>query len=310
MQGTQAPVQVPALTKRVAARCEEEMKRRLQPLAVPVAVAVALSLGAFLLPSPGAAAPAASADLKVTKTDAPDPVAENGQLTYTIRVENLGPGPATGVTATDRIPNDVDVVSVSGPGGCTTQAGRLVCPLDSLAPVGVDYGGSAATVTIVVGPRRTGTLRNTVTVRGDQHDPAKGNNRAVATTTVLAPPTCRGRPATVSGSFGDDVLYGTSGPDVIVALAGNDRIVSRAGRDLICAGAGSDRVRAGSAADHVLAGPGRDRVIGGGGPDVLRGAAGNDVLFGNRGADRLRGGRGFDRCRGGPGADSVRGCER
>lgn len=272
--------------------------------------ALAVVLGAFVLASPGSAAQPGRADLKVTKTDAPDPVAVNGHLTYTISVENLGPSPASGVTATDRLPNGVDVVSVAGPRGCTTQAARLVCPLDSMAPVGVDYGGSAATITVVVVPRRPGTIHNTVTVRSDQHDPDRGNNRATTTTTVLPAPTCRGRPATVSGSFGNDVLYGTNGPDVIVALSGDDRIVSRAGRDLICAGTGNDRVRAGSAADHVFAGPGRDRVFGQRGPDVLRGSRGSDFLFGGPGADRLYGGRGFDRCRGGPGADTIRGCER
>lgn len=259
----------------------------------------------------GSAARPGSADLRVVKSDSPDPVALNGQLTYTIGVENHGPDPATGVTVVDRLPRSVGLVSVSGPpSACAAHAGKLICPLGTLAPVGVDYGGDQATIRIVVTPRRTGTIRNHVNVRADQRDPSRGDNRAVAATTVLAAPRCRGRSATVTGSPGADILLGTSGPDVIVALGGRDRIFARAGRDLVCAGVGRDRVRAGTAADRVFAGPGRDRVLGQGGPDVLRGSRGNDVLKGGRNADRLRGGRGFDRCRGGQGADSIRGCER
>jgi uncharacterized repeat protein (TIGR01451 family) len=271
----------------------------------------ALLLAAFVFASVGSAAQPGTANLKVTKTDSPEPVRVGESLTYTIGVENLGPSPATGVTVTDNLAKGVDLVSASGPaGGCAVQGGKVTCAVGSLNPVGVNYGGAPATVTIVVVPRRAGTLRNTATVKGDQKDPAGGNNKATATTRVLAAPLCRGVTATISGTAGDDVLVGTGGPDVILALGGNDRIVSRSGRDLVCAGSGADRVGAGSAADRVFGGAGPDRLLGRGGPDLLEGSAGNDVLEGGRGADRLRGGRGFDRCLGGPGLDSTRGCER
>ncbi|HEU4706014.1 MAG TPA: hypothetical protein VFS64_02370 [Solirubrobacterales bacterium] len=268
-------------------------------------------LTAFVFAGPGAAAPQGSADLKITKSDSPDPIHVGSSLTYTIGVENLGPSPATGVTATDNLPKNVDLVSASGPSGsCPVQGGKVTCPIGSLDPVGVKYGGAQVTATIVVVPRSTGTITNTATVKGDQKDPVGTNNKATATTRVLGAPTCRGVPATIVGTAGDDELLGTTGPDVIVALGGNDRIVSRAGQDLICAGAGDDYIAAGSAADKVFAGAGRDRLLGRGGPDLLKGSGGNDVLKGGRGADRLRGGQGVDLCRGGPGADSIRGCER
>ncbi|MDQ2630428.1 MAG: hypothetical protein M3Y75_05570 [Actinomycetota bacterium] len=271
----------------------------------------ALLLAVFVFASVVSAAQPGSANLKVTKTDSPDPVRVGSNLTYTIGVENLGPNPATGVTVTDNLPRGVDLVSATGPAGnCAVQGEKVTCAIGSLNPVGVNYGGAPATVTIVVVPRRAGTIRNTATVKGDQKDPANGNNRATASTRVLAAPRCRGVAANVSGTAGDDVLLGTPGPDVIVAFGGADRIVSRSGRDLICAGGGADYVAAGSAADLVFAGAGPDRLLGRGGPDLLKGSVGNDVLKGNRGADRLRGGRGFDRCRGGAGLDSTRGCER
>ncbi|HEU5251836.1 MAG TPA: hypothetical protein VFU16_00740 [Solirubrobacterales bacterium] len=276
--------------------------------ALPAAL---LLLAVCVFATTGAAAPAGTANLKVTKADSPDPVRVGSQLTYTIGVENFGPVPATGVTVTDNLPRTVDLVSAAGPGGsCAVQGGKVTCAFGALDPVGVNYGGAQATATIVVVPRAAGTIRNTATVKGDQKDPVKGNNRATASTRVLGAPTCRGVPATVTGTPGSDTLLGTTGPDVIVALGGADRVVSRAGRDLICAGGGADAVGAGTAADRVFGGAGPDRLLGRGGPDLLKGSAGNDVLKGGGGADRLRGGRGFDRCRGGAGLDSERGCER
>src|SRR4051812_15572614 len=47
---------------------------------------------------------------------------------------------------------------------------------------------------------------------------------------------CRGVPATIVGTPGDDVIQGTSGDDVIVAGAGNDFISGNGGDDLICGG--------------------------------------------------------------------------
>ncbi len=276
---------------------------------------IVLPIAALLLASvfanAGSAAPSGSANLKITKSDSPDPVRVGSSLTYAIGVENLGPSPATGVAVTDNLPKGVDLVSATGPSGaCGVQGGKVTCNVGSLDPVGVNYGGAQVTVTIVVVPREAGTIRNTATVKGDQKDPVNGNNKATASTRVLGAATCRGVAATVTGTAGDDVLLGTPGPDVIVGFGGSDSIVSRAGRDLICAGAGADTVGAGTAADRVFAGAGPDRLLGRGGPDLLKGSAGNDVIKGGGGADRLRGGRGTDRCRGGAGADSVRGCER
>jgi uncharacterized repeat protein (TIGR01451 family) len=280
------------------------LARRVGPLA-------ALGIASFALAGVASAAPSGSSDLRITKADNPDPVRVGAQLTYTIGIENRGPDPASGVTVTDNLPKDVDLVSAMGPGGpCAAKGGKVVCSIGALAPVGVNYGGAPASVTVVVVPRKAGTIRNTATVKGDQKDRVPGNDKATATTRVIAAASCRGLTANVVGTGGDDVLVGTPGPDVIAALGGSDSIVSLSGRDLICAGAGRDRAGAGSAADRVFGGAGSDTLLGRGGPDVLRGSAGNDVLRGGRGSDRLRGGSGFDRCRGGAGADSLRGCER
>jgi uncharacterized repeat protein (TIGR01451 family) len=271
--------------------------------------AALVAIGAFVLATSGAAAPPASTDLGITKTDNPDPVTVGSTLTYTIGVENHGPLAATGVTVTDALPKGLDFVSaVASAGTCAQQNRRVTCGLGSIPFGGVDYSG-AATVTITVIPRQAGTITNTASVKGAQKDPVSVNNSASATTRVLGAPTCRGIPATVVGTPGDDVLTGTSEPDVVVAFGGSDTIRTGAGRDLICAGAGNDRVIGGSASDRIFGSAGGDHLLGRGGPDVIKAGRGNDLLKGGRGNDRLRGGAGFDRCVGGPGRDSIRGCE-
>jgi Ca2+-binding RTX toxin-like protein len=96
---------------------------------------------------------------------------------------------------------------------------------------------------------------------------------------------CKGQPATVTGTSGNDTLAGTSGKDVIAGLGGNDTISAKGGNDVVCAGGGNDKAN------------------GGGGNDRLQGQAGNDRLKGAGGKDNLRGGGGTDRCNGGPGTD-------
>ncbi len=259
----------------------------------------------------GAAAPSGSSDLRIVKADSPDPVNVGSTLTYTIQVQNIGPDAATGVTVTDQLPKGVDFVSAAATSGqCARKGRKVTCDLGGLGAPTIDYG-SPPIVTVSVIPRKVGTIANTASVKGAQKDPVKSNNKATATTRVIGPPaTCRGVPATIVGTTGDDTIAGTGSRDVIAALGGNDTIASLAGRDLVCAGSGDDYIGAGRAADRVFGGAGGDRLLGRGGPDLLRGNGGDDVLRGNRGADRLRGGSGSDRCRGGSGADSIRGCER
>jgi len=277
---------------------------------VSAAGAALLAAIAIVGPGAGVAAPG-SADLRIAKADSPDPVVAGSTLTYSVEVDNRGPNAATGVTVVDRIPQGVDLVSATVPGGqCSAQGRKVTCVLGEV-PVATGTYATARTVTIAVVPRRVGTITNTATVRGGEKDPVDANNKATATTRVVGPgATCRGVPATLVGTRGDDVLVGSAAPDVIVAFAGNDSVFAFSGRDLVCAGSGRDHVGGGTAADRVFGGAGADRLLGRGGPDLLRGSAGRDLLRGNRGSDRLRGGSGADRCSGGPGRDSVRGCER
>jgi RTX calcium-binding nonapeptide repeat (4 copies) len=90
-------------------------------------------------------------------------------------------------------------------------------------------------------------------------------------------PTCKGKPATIVGTGGNDVRTGTSDKDVMVGLGGNDKLSGLAGNDLICGGAGKDTLKGGK---------GNDKLYGGAGKDTLRGGAGKDKLKGGPGKDR------------------------
>ena len=123
--------------------------------------------------------PAASADLSVRKRDQRDPVRPGARLGYAVKVTNLGPDQATGVTVTDKLPTGVRLLSVRPNQGSCHRAGRmLTCELGSLA------AGEYASVSIIVRPRVPGLLRNTVEVTANEADPNAGNNQDVEITRV------------------------------------------------------------------------------------------------------------------------------
>jgi uncharacterized repeat protein (TIGR01451 family) len=306
-----------------------EKRPVIHPTAAVLAAAAFLALCAFVATSSQhAAAAVASADLRIAKSDSPDPVSAGLPLTYSIQVRNAGPDVATDVVVTDVLPRGVTFLAAQPVQGKCSVAGRNVtCRLGTIADedgpaykaAGPAYVPTSATITItVLAPRRAGRISNTATVTSGVGDPRTGNNSATAITRVVKPRvpkptpkkpvTCHGRAATLVGTAGADFLAGTTGRDVIVARNGNDRIFSSAGNDLICAGRGADLVKSGGRPDRVLAGPGADRVFGRGGGDVLRGGSGRDRLRGGRGADLLGGGSGADRCFGGPGGDTLSSC--
>jgi hypothetical protein len=114
----------------------------------------------------------------------------------------------------------------------------------------------------------------------------------IAPPPLVPPPTCKGKPATVVGTPGTDILAGTGGADVIAALGGSDSVKALGGRDLVCGGDGNDKINGGG---------GRDRLFGEAGKDRLKGAGGND---------KLNGGPNKDTCVGGPGKDKAARCEK
>jgi uncharacterized repeat protein (TIGR01451 family) len=272
--------------------------------------AAAILLGAGHPPGRAGAAAPDPADLSLTKTDSPDPVKTGAVLTYTLRVHNAGPDPATNTVVTDNLPGGVTFVSASA--SCNAAGGKVVCHLPGAVSTTVDR---VISIKVSV-KKKKGELSNTASVASEVIDPVPGNNLDTEVTTIAKPPkppkrpTCAGVKATIVGTPGPDSLVGTAGDDVIRAFGGDDSVFGLGGGDLICAGAGSDFVKGGKGNDLVRGGSGSDRIRGRSGDDSLFGRRGRDRLRGNRGDDLLAGGRGFDRCRGGRGLDTKRSCER
>ena len=89
---------------------------------------------ALALPAGVPAGAAEQADLTLTNSDSPDPVATGATLTYTIAVTNKGPAAAPDVAMTDNLPGGATVVSASPSAGtCNPNAHKVVCRLDTLA---------------------------------------------------------------------------------------------------------------------------------------------------------------------------------
>lgn len=131
------------------------------------------------------AAPPPSADVSITLTDAPDPVASGERLTYTVTLTNAGPDGADAVSVSDALPAGTSFVSATpSQGSCSPAAGTASCSLGALP------NGGSATITIVVDvTAEVGvTLSNVVTVNASTADPDLSNNSVIEQTQVVAPP--------------------------------------------------------------------------------------------------------------------------
>jgi Ca2+-binding RTX toxin-like protein len=93
-----------------------------------------------------------------------------------------------------------------------------------------------------------------------------------------SPLLCAGRPATVVGTDGDDVIDGTPGDDVIVGLAGVDLIHGLGGDDLICGGLGADTIHGDAGNDTIIGDDANDFLVPGAGHDRVDGVGGVDTV--------------------------------
>ena len=108
-----------------------------------------------------------------------EPVTTGGQLTYTLVIQNNGPGSATGATLTDNLPASVT------PGAVTTTQGSC----GGTDPISCNLGGipsgAQVTVTVSVTPMAPGTITNQASVDANETDPKPGNNSVSTETTVV-----------------------------------------------------------------------------------------------------------------------------
>ncbi|GIV98402.1 MAG: hypothetical protein KatS3mg057_3059 [Herpetosiphonaceae bacterium] len=121
------------------------------------------------------------ANLRLTKSDTPDPVYAGETINYTLQVRNIGPSTAESVSVVDTLPDGVTNISFSGTGwDCTRNDLTVSCFRASLAA-----GATAPNISIsVTAPVEGTTLTNSATVSSSTKDPNNGNNTATATTIV------------------------------------------------------------------------------------------------------------------------------
>ncbi|TXI19093.1 MAG: hypothetical protein E6Q62_05015 [Nitrosomonas sp.] len=96
----------------------------------------------------------------------------------------------------------------------------------------------------------------------------------------------------LTGTAGNDTLYGFSSDDTMDGLGGDDTLNGGDGNDLILGGSGNDYLSGAAGSDTLDGNDDTDTLFGGDGSDTLLGGEGQDVLFGGAGNDILDGGLG------------------
>ncbi len=115
-------------------------------------------------------APIVPVNLSLTKTvDRTNPF-KGSQITFTLRVENLGLDNASGVKVREVLPDGYTFVSASGDGSYNHETG--------IWTIGSLLNGSFAELRITVIIRPSGNYVNSANVSGNQFDPQPGNNTA------------------------------------------------------------------------------------------------------------------------------------
>ncbi len=136
------------------------------------------------------AAPA-SADLSVSKTDSPDPVAVGNDITYTITVTNSGPDPAANAVLSETTPTNTTFRSITPPAGWTCGTTPAVGGTGAISCTNSSFAVGSSVFTLVVrvdsGVADNTTISNTASVSSSSSDSNGGNNSAPQTTTVRNP---------------------------------------------------------------------------------------------------------------------------
>ena len=152
------------------------MRRRTVHRLVAVTGALAAIIGAA--PSAGAA-PQTSANLSVTLVDSPDPVAQGGEVTYTITVSNSGPGTASNASVRAQLWRGATFLRGTGPlGSCEGGSDWAFCDLGS-----IPKRGNVTAEIVFQAPEEN--FENTVYVNHSNTESKPEDNQATAATTVL-----------------------------------------------------------------------------------------------------------------------------
>ncbi|MFN9805568.1 MAG: SdrD B-like domain-containing protein, partial [Betaproteobacteria bacterium] len=194
------------------------------------------------------------ANLALTKTGAPNPVAGGSNVTYTLTASNAGPNASGAIVLTDNLPPAVAFVSATGSGwSCSHAAGVVTC--NRAGPHAV---GAAIPAVTVVGQVNAagGTITNSATVlpaAGGVADPDTADNTATADTIVVPGADIRiaqktvtsGTPAIAGSNVTFQIQPRNSGPATAVDAVLTDPLpagwtfVSASGPNWTCGNSGN-----------------------------------------------------------------------
>ena len=166
--------------------------------------------------------------VSVIKTTTTPNVLAGSPISYTLTVENAGPGTATNVVATDTLPTNAglnwSITSQSPSNSCAIASGVLTCSYASLAPTNPPVGSSATPApTVTIGSPTSlatcGTVNNSATVTSGNDG---GNTTGAISITVTCPNPAlhkQERDVTTNGSFSDGPITVNPGDVIEYQLA-------------------------------------------------------------------------------------------
>ncbi|MEA2327854.1 MAG: hypothetical protein QOE68_2813 [Thermoanaerobaculia bacterium] len=132
------------------------------------------------------------ADMQITASDSPDPVAPNGNITYTVNVTNAGPDAAANATMNVVLNNTLRYQSITVPAGWSCPA-LVVGSGASFTCTAANLGLTTSVFTLVLnaGAAQFGnvnqTINQTFTTSNDFADSNGANNAAVVSTAYVVP---------------------------------------------------------------------------------------------------------------------------
>jgi uncharacterized repeat protein (TIGR01451 family) len=131
----------------------------------------------------------ATADLSVTNTATPNPVAPGGTITYTQVVTNSGPLDALNAVFSEPIPANTTFSSLTPPSGWTCNSNASILSTGTITCTDADFANRAfgtftLAVTVNAGTTFGTQIVSTDNISSGTTDPTLANNTATATTVV------------------------------------------------------------------------------------------------------------------------------
>jgi uncharacterized repeat protein (TIGR01451 family)/MYXO-CTERM domain-containing protein len=195
--------------------------------------------------------------LTLTDTPAPNPVAAEGMLVYTLAYANTGPAPASAPTITYALPANVTFQTASDNGIYSTSANTVTWSLGSIA---VGASGTVTVTVVVASPIANGTvLTDAASLSTGNAATVLANANVTVTSAAVLSLTETGAPNPVAAGtqLVYTLAYGNNGTDtaaaasIVAAVPSNTTFVSATGGGIYASGANQVTFNLGSVAAGI-----------------------------------------------------------